>query len=186
MNAVLPASEPGASWSVTSSTLPAGPASVVSDRGGDMTVLTEWIWLIWLGLAIVFVVVEIFTVDLIFAMLAIGSLVGGMLTALLGGAWWLQIVLAAVIALLLVFTLRPPLLRRIRGHGSTVRQNVHAIPGLTGVIATVADDGSGTVKLANGETWTARGIGETAILPDERVLVVRVVGATVEVEPDLQ
>ncbi len=149
----------------------------------------QWAWLVWLGLAIVFAVIEVFTLDLTFAMLALGSLVGGMVPALLGGPLWLQILLAAVIALLLIFTLRPPLLRRIRRNGSTLRQNVHAIPGLAGIVeAAGAVDRLATVKLANGETWSARPIGGNVsgnpLSPGDRVSVVRVIGATVEVEPD--
>ncbi len=143
----------------------------------------QWAWLVWLGLAIAFAVVEMFTLDFTFAMLSAGSFLGGVLTALLGGDWWLQIVLAAVIALLLIFLLRPPLLRWVRGRGSTIRHNVDAIAGLAGVIETAESDVPGTVKLANGETWSAKSESGAALSPGERVRVVRVVGAIVEVAP---
>ncbi len=147
----------------------------------------QWVWLVWLGFAVVFAVIEIFTLDLLFAMLAVGSLIGGMLPALFGWPWWLQIALAAIIALLLIFALRPPLLRRLRRNGSTIRHNVDAIAGLSGVVETPsAIDQPGTVKLENGETWTARGAAGVPLSPGDRVSVIRVIGATVEVAPSVK
>ena len=142
----------------------------------------DWLWLVWLGIAIAFAVVEVFTLDLLFAMLAVGSL-AGMIVELADGPVWLQIVVAAVVAILLVFTLRPPLLRLLRRGGSKVRHNIDAIEGLHGVVETAPADGPATAKLENGETWTARPRANTPLSPGDRVTVVRVVGATVEVEP---
>lgn len=142
----------------------------------------DWLWLVWLGLAIVFAVLEVFTLDLLFAMLAVGSL-AGMVVELAGGPAWLQIVVAAVVAVLLVFTLRPPLLRALRRGGSKVRHNVDAIEGLHGVIETVAADRPATAKLENGETWSARAAADVPLFPGDRITVVRVIGATVEVAP---
>jgi len=145
-------------------------------------VAVDWLWLVWLGLAIVFAVLEIFTLDLLFAMLAVGSL-AGMIVELADGAPWLQIVVAALVAILLVFALRRPLLRVIRRGGSKIRHNVDAIAGLHGVIESVADDRPATAKLENGEIWSARAAGDAPLSPGDRIMVVRVVGATVEVEP---
>jgi len=144
----------------------------------------EWIWLVWIGLAIVFAVIEIFTLDLLFLMLAIGSL-GGMLTGFIAPElWWLQLLVAAIIAVVLLFALRPPLLRRLRRGGSDARHNIDAIAGILGVVETGAAGVPATVKLANGETWSATPRHDAAPLsPGERVRVVRVIGATVEVEP---
>jgi len=144
----------------------------------------DWTWLVWLGLAIVLVVVEIFTLDLLFAMLAIGSL-GGMIVAFAApGLWWLQLVVAAVVAIVLLFAIRPPLLRRLRRGGSNARHNVDAIAGLAGVVETAAAGVPATVKLANGETWSARPRPDASPLsPGDRVTVLEVTGATVVVEP---
>ncbi len=143
----------------------------------------DWGWLIWLAFALVFVVIEVFTLDLLFAMLAVGAL-AGMVTELAHGQFWLQIVLAAVVAVLLIFALRPPLLRRLRRGGSTVKHNIDAISGLAGIIeASGAIDRPATVKLANGETWSARAAEDLPLSPGDRVTVVRVIGATVEVAP---
>lgn len=147
--------------------------------------IAQWAWLVWLVLVIVFVVIEVFTLDFTFAMLAGGALLGGLLSSLLGAPPWLQFALAAVLALLLVFLLRPPLLRALHRHADHTPQNVDAIVAQSGQVETPFSNGVGTVKLMNGEVWSARLAGAASLSPavGARVAVVRVVGATVEVVP---
>jgi len=147
--------------------------------------LTEWTWVAWLSLAIVFIVIEVFTLEFTFAMLAAGALLGGLGTTLLGGPWWLQILLAAVIAGLLLFAIRPLLLRLLRRSEDPTRHNVDAIAEQLGRVTTAFVDGRGEVQLDNGERWSARlPEGEARELrPGDGVVVLRVIGATVEVRP---
>ena len=57
--------------------------------------LTQYMWIVWLVLALVFVIVELLTLEFTFLMLAGGTLIGGLGVNLLGGAWWLQVLAAA-------------------------------------------------------------------------------------------
>uniref|UniRef100_UPI000AEA6347 NfeD family protein n=2 Tax=Actinomycetes TaxID=1760 RepID=UPI000AEA6347 len=82
--------------------------------------LTQYIWIAWLVLALVFVIIELLTLEFTFLMLAAGSLIGGLGVTLLGGPWWLQIVAAAAVSALLLFTIRPLLLRTL--HRSSALQ----------------------------------------------------------------
>lgn len=145
--------------------------------------LTQWTWLVWLCIAIVCVIIELITLEFTFAMIATGALVGGLGTTLLGGAWWLQIALAAVISGLLLFAIRPLLLRALRRHQDTTRHNIDAIAHLGGRVtrAFVADRGE--VKLDNGETWTARLAPGASVAVGDPIVVLEVRGATVIVEP---
>jgi len=118
-------------------------------------VVTQWAWLIWIGLLLVFVVVEVTTLELTFLMLAIGS-AGGLLAGLLGAPWWLQIIVAALLAVLLLFTVRPPLLRALGKGGDPTPSNLAALMGIRGTVVVPLGPDGGQVKLANGETWTAR------------------------------
>ena len=74
--------------------------------------LAGYAWILWLGLILVFVIIEVATLQFIFVMLAVGAL-GGLLAGLVGLPWWVQFIVAAVLSILLLFAVRPPLLRRL-------------------------------------------------------------------------
>lgn len=118
-------------------------------------VLTSWAWIFWLALILVFLIVEVLTLSLVFLMLAIGS-VGGLVAGLLGAPWWVELIVAAVLSLLLLFFVRPPLLRFTHRGADPARSNIDALLGTRATVVTTFDDGTGQVKLSNGETWTAR------------------------------
>jgi len=147
--------------------------------------LTTHAWIVWLALILIFVIIETLTLDLTFLMLAVGSL-GGLAAGISGASWWLQIVIAAVAALLLIFTIRPPLLKRLKRSGDAAKSNVEALLGLQGqVVATVSSTG-GQVKLTNGETWTARVPPEgssSELASGETVYVKAIEGAIAFVSP---
>ncbi len=144
-------------------------------------------WIIWLALILLFLTIEIVTLELTFLMVAIGSL-GGLVSGLFGAAWWLQLIIAAVLAVLLLVVIRPPLLRLLKKGGDPARSNVDALLGTDGtVVASIGGEfGIGQVRLANGETWTARlsPITEQRIVAaGERVLVTSIDGATAVIVP---
>lgn len=151
--------------------------------------LASYAWIIWIALILVFGIIELTTLEFTFLMLAIGSF-GGLLSGFFGAPWWVQIIIAAVLSVLLLFALRPALLRALKKGGDPALSNVDALLGLTG---TVTNDFSGSanhVKLANGETWTAR-LGasasltgtDRALVEGERVVVIAIEGATAVVVP---
>src|SRR3954462_15159555 len=113
--------------------------------------LTQYMWIAWLSLAFVFVIIELLTLEFTFLMLAAGSLIGGLGVNLLGGPWWLQILAAAVLSVLLLFTIRPLLLRRLHRRDPDVKTNVDAIYGLSGRVLSRFVDNAGLVKLDNCE-----------------------------------
>lgn len=155
-----------------------------------MDVVTQYAWIIWIALVLLFVVVEVTTLELTFLMLAIGS-VGGLLADLFGAPWWLQIVVAAVLAVLLLFTVRPPLLRALGRGGDPTPSNVEALLGLGGSVVVPIPGGEvhpglGQVKLANGETWTARLLapaGVSLLDTGSAVVVTAIEGSTAVVVP---
>jgi membrane protein implicated in regulation of membrane protease activity len=145
--------------------------------------LTQYMWILWLVLALVFVIVELLTLEFTFLMLAAGSLIGGLGVNLMGGPWWLQIGAAAALSAILLFTIRPLLLRVLHRGQEPARTNVDALYGMGARVLAPFVDGYGSVKLDNGETWTAK-LAPTAPASLDigaRVSVVAVLGATVEV-----
>ncbi|MGP3536764.1 NfeD family protein [Microbacterium sp. RD1] len=144
--------------------------------------IEQWAWIAWLVLMLVFLVIEMLTLDLTFLMLAIGGL-AGLGSDLLGAPLWLQVIVAAAVAAVLLLALRPPLLRRLHRGSDTSPSNVEALLGLDGrVLATVSGVG-GQVKLSNGDIWTARTESAEEIEPGSPVRVSRIDGATAFVRP---
>lgn len=145
----------------------------------------DYAWIAWLALILIFVIVEMFTLEFTFLMIAIGSL-GGLVSGLFGVPLFFQIVIAAALALLLLFGLRPPLLRALKKGGDPSRSNIAALLGMSGRVVIPLTPSGGQVKLENGETWTAR----MSLAADMRelpvgtdVLVTAIDGATAVVIP---
>lgn len=150
-----------------------------------MDLIASYAWIGWVALILIFITIEMLTLDFVFLMLAVGS-VGGLVSGVFGVPWWWQLAIACVLSVLLVFTLRPPLLRLLRRGGDPARSNVDALIGSHGLVVLSVSAVGGQVKLANGETWTARLSPAAAALelaPGERVLVTAIDGATAVIVP---
>lgn len=146
--------------------------------------LTHYLWILWLALVILFVIVELLTFEFTFLMLSLGALIGGLGGNLVGAPWWAQIAAAAVISALLLFTIRPALLRALRKGGDPATSNLDRLQGMGGTVYRDFDRGSGQVRLDNGEIWTARlssTSSTTALNEGARVVVMLIDGATAEV-----
>ena len=151
-----------------------------------MVDLTQYLWIVWLVFVVVCVIIEVLTLEFTFLMIAAGSLIGGLGANLLGGEWWVQILAAAVVSGLLLFTIRPLLLRLLERDRPPALTNVDALVGMAARVTGEFADGSGFVRLANGETWTALLAPEhesAAVTVGDRMVVRRIEGATAEVAP---
>ncbi|MDP9026976.1 MAG: NfeD family protein [Actinomycetota bacterium] len=152
-------------------------------------VLTSWAWVFWLALILVFLVVEVLSLSFVFLMLAVGSL-GGLIAGLLGAQWYVDFFVAAILSLLLLFFVRPPLMRLTHRGADPARSNIDALLGTAGTVVIAFQEGRGQVKLANGETWTARLAPDQnaryqtdALVEGDRVQVDSIEGATAVVSP---
>lgn len=145
--------------------------------------LASYAWIVWLALILIFAIVEITTLEFTFLMLAVGSL-GGLLSGLFGLPWWAQIIVAGILSILLLFAVRPALLRALKRGGDPARSNVEALIGLRGVVTNDFSGNANHVKLANGETWTAQLLdADRALVEGETVVVTAIDGATAVVAP---
>lgn len=139
-------------------------------------------WSLWLGAAVLLGVAEMFSLDLILGMLAVGAL-AGLVTSLAGGAFVLSFLVAIITAVGMLALVRPGLVARLHtgpdlqlGHGKLVGQQ--------GVVTeTVTALEPGRIRLA-GEIWTAQPYDENiTIAPGETVEVFEIRGATAYVHP---
>jgi membrane protein implicated in regulation of membrane protease activity len=133
--------------------------------------------LLWVGLAITAGVIEVFTLDLIFLMVAGGALVAALAAALTGNVS-LSILVFAGATVLLLFGARPQLHRYMKGSVPAVTMHTEALVGRTAQAVTTVDTDSGQIKLA-GELWSARmEAGHEPAASGSTVHVVRIDGAT--------
>lgn len=150
-----------------------------------MVDLTDYLWIVWLVFIFVCVIIELLSLEFTFLMIAIGSL-GGLGANLLGWEWWLQILVAAVLSMLLILTIRPVLLRLLRKGGDPALSNVAALIGMSGQVLTAVTELGGLVKLSNGETWTARlapEVSEPVLEAGTAALVRTIDGSTAYIVP---
>ncbi|MBH0115411.1 NfeD family protein [Salinibacterium sp. NG253] len=142
--------------------------------------LTQYLWILWLALVVLFIVIEVMTLEFTFLMISAGTLIGGLGSNLLGWPWYIQIALAAAISGLLIFTIRPVLLMNLEKGADPAKSNLDALLELGGRVTGPFANGIGEVKLDNGETWTAR-IGDSsppsAVPVGKRVSVTDIEGA---------
>jgi membrane protein implicated in regulation of membrane protease activity len=144
--------------------------------------LSDHLAAVWLGLAVAFGIAEMFSLDLVMGMLALGALVG-LVSALLGAGLAVSAILAAVASVACLAVIRPPLVKRMHGgpelslgHGKLVGQQGRVTERITALE-------SGRVKLA-GEIWSAKPYDETLVIePGATVEVLEIRGATAYVHP---
>lgn len=146
--------------------------------------LSDYAWILWLALILVFLIIEMMTLEFTFLMIALGSL-GGLVSGLLGLPWWAQIVVAAILSLVLLAAVKPPLLRRLKRGGDPTPTLIDALIGMDGTVVRDFTAGEGQVKLTVGETWTARVAVPQAseLQTGDRVTVASIEGATAVVVP---
>ena len=138
-------------------------------------------WFVWTVVAVLLAVGEMFSIDLVMGMLAIAAL-AGVIVALLGGGWILQVVVVSVAAIGLLWFVRPPIVRRLHA-GPDVRSGTAGLPGKPGYVEEDVSAESGLVRIG-GEVWTARPSEEGPVIPaGARVEVVEIQGATAMVRP---
>lgn len=132
----------------------------------------------WFIGAAVLGIIEIFTLDLTFLMLAAGALAGGVVI-LLGGPLPLAIVVAVVVATAMLAALRPWLLKTLRvKNAPLIETNMAALVGVSGAALDDITEASGRIKL-RGEVWTARITQGADPIPEgSQVVVTTIEGAT--------
>jgi membrane protein implicated in regulation of membrane protease activity len=140
--------------------------------------LPDWLaaWQAWLGLAVALGVAELFSLDLMLLMLAVGA-VTGMVVSLTGAALWLQVLAAVAASVGMLALVRPGLVKRLHG-GPELTLGHNALIGKQGVVVDEVSAQGGQIRVG-GELWTARPYDETEVIaPGEAVDIFEIKGAT--------
>lgn len=141
----------------------------------------DWIrdhaWESWLIAAIVLGSLEMLSYDLILIMLAGGAL-SGMVVALLGGPFVVQMLIGLAVALGLLVLIRPGIVHRLHS-GPTLTTGAEALIGKRAVVLeTLTHRAPGRVKIG-GDVWTAQPFDEDDQIEEgASVDVVSIKGAT--------
>ncbi|WP_027398304.1 NfeD family protein [Anaerovorax odorimutans] len=135
----------------------------------------------WIIIAVVFAVIEAFTLGLTTIWFTVGG-VAACIVALLGGSLVLQIIIFLVVSIVLLYFTRPLAVRKLKiGHEKNIVENI------IGQIGIVKDDilpfNVGQVKL-NGQIWSAvSNNNDLTLLKGLKVKVVEIQGVKLIVEP---
>ncbi|ABL82081.1 MULTISPECIES: NfeD family protein [unclassified Nocardioides] len=144
--------------------------------------LGEHAWAAWLGVAAVLGMAELVSLDLVLIMLAVGAL-AGMVTAALGAAVVLQVLVAGGAAVAMLALVRPSLVERLH-RGPELRLGTSKLVGQRALVTQrITGLSVGRIRLA-GETWSAAPYDEhVTIEPGATVEVFEIRGATAYVHP---
>lgn len=143
---------------------------------------SEHLWETWLGVGILLGVAELFSLDLILLMLAVGSGVG-MLAAIVDLGFPAQVLLAAGASVAMLAVVRPIAVRRLRVGPSLEQGHTKLIGTRALVTEAISTHQVGRIKLA-GEVWSAQAYDDSlTIQPGETVEVLQIKGATAVVHP---
>ena len=128
--------------------------------------------ILWIVLAVGFLVIEFGTVTLLSIWFVIGAL-AALAACLLGAALWLQVLIFALVSLAMLLLLRPFLRKFVDPH--KVPTNVDALIGKQAAVSEAIDNlaGVGTIKV-NGVVWSARS-ADGSHIPAGTVVIVKAV-----------
>jgi membrane protein implicated in regulation of membrane protease activity len=140
--------------------------------------LPEWLagWQAWLGIAIALGVAELFSLDLVLLMLAVGAVVG-MVADLVGLPFGVQVLAAVGASVAMLALVRPSVVKRLHS-GPELTLGHAALVGKQAIVVDRVTRHGGQVRIG-GELWTARPYDETEVIePGANVDVFEIRGAT--------
>ncbi len=109
-------------------------------------------WMIWVGIGIICMIIEIFTPGFLFMSFGIGAILTGLASLLINGIGF-QILIFAVITFIVFLNLRKFSKKLISQ--TTEETNIFALKDKEGLVTKeIPDDGRGYVKIG-GEEWSA-------------------------------
>jgi membrane protein implicated in regulation of membrane protease activity len=152
--------------------------------------MMEWFrenaWAAWTGAAILLGVAELLSLDLVLLMLAVGA-GAGVVAALLGAPFALQLLAAIGTAVAMLALVRPSMVKRLHS-GPELTLGHDALVGKQAVAVSEVTSQGGQIRVG-GEVWSARPYDETAVIREgARVDIFEIKGATALVHeiPELE
>jgi membrane protein implicated in regulation of membrane protease activity len=139
------------------------------------------VWVVWVFLAVLLGVAEVFTLTAVLGLLGAAALITSG-SAAVGLPVPLQLLVFAVVSAAGLAVLRP-VARRQMQQLQAHRFGVEALVGRAAVVVEEVNGRNGTVRIG-GEDWSARSLDEDQVIPaGETVCVLQIDGATAVVYP---
>lgn len=137
--------------------------------------------IVWLVLMVLLLIVEAATAGLTCIWFALGAL-AALISALFGAQLWLQFAWFIVVSVVTLWFTRPLAIKYLNSR--KVATNADRVVGAEGVVTEPIDNlaGTGAVKL-EGKEWTARSDSGVNIAKDAVVIVKRIEGVKLIVDP---
>ena len=141
-------------------------------RGDYMENLMVWIWL---AVTVIAALIELATPQLISIWFAAAGVVGIIFSFIPGLPWWGEVIIFAAVAIVLIFTLRPFIKKRLKSN--KLKTNIDRIVGQKVRMLSQADfDNLGTARLGD-IVWSVKPEDENTVLHvDEIVEIVSIDG----------
>ncbi len=136
-------------------------------------------WWIWVVIGFVLLCVEFASTTMHLGLFAVGAFVVAVVVGL--GAdlpLWGQIVLFTAVSIFSFFFIRPPLMRKLKLNEKKVVDSFVGEQAMA--LEDIAAGGNGRAEM-RGTTWSARNIGETALIRGQRCTVANVEGLVLHV-----
>ena len=134
-------------------------------------------WWIWILIAFAILALELTASTMHVGFFAIGAFVVAILVALgIDMPLWAELVIFTAVSLLAFFFLRPVLVRKMKLDQKKVVDSLVGEQALA--LEDIAVGGSGRAEM-RGSTWSARNVGETALLRGQRCTVAGVDGLVI-------
>ena len=131
---------------------------------------------IWLVAGVLLAIAELFTLDFVLIMLAVGAFAAGVVGLVLPVP--VQVVAFAAVSVLGLVAVRPAIKRRLHRGADPAVMGMDAIEGAEATVVEEITQGRGMVKIG-GELWSARAYDATQVIEaGVQVRVVEVKGAT--------
>ena len=131
---------------------------------------------IWLVAGVLLAIAELFTLDFVLIMLAVGAFAAGVVGLVLPVP--VQVVAFAAVSVLGLVAVRPAIKRHLHRGADPAVMGMDAIEGAEATVVEEIAEGRGMVKIG-GELWSARAYDATQIIEaGAQVRVVEVKGAT--------
>lgn len=143
--------------------------------------MAQYGWLLWLALLIVFGIAEAATVSMVSLWFMGGSL-AALIVQLLGASVGIQVAAFIVVSVALLACLRPFVRKYIDPKRAAT--NIDAVIGKQAIVTEAVDNlkGTGTLKL-EGKEWSARSVTGEILQPGSVVVIVKIEGVKLYVEP---
>ena len=131
--------------------------------------LIDNMWQLWLIVALISILFEIFTSGFFIACFAVGAL-SALITSFFGGVY-LQLTVYTVVSAISIFLVRPFAVRYLNTGSKWRPSNADALIGRTGlVVQTIESDGYGRIEI-DGDNWKVESEDGTTISAGTKVMV---------------